>query len=125
VISEIRGCILKCVPFSFRSILTGLFPPTEGTALIYGFDIRKDIDMIRRDVGICPQHNVLFDKLTVEEHLQFYATLKGKAKLGKTEMDQMLIDLGIPHKKNEFPKNLSGGMKRKLSVAIAFVGGSR
>lgn len=43
-----------------RSLLTGLFPPTSGTARIYQLDIRKDIDSIRRSLGMCPQHNVLF-----------------------------------------------------------------
>lgn len=46
----------------FRSILTGLFPPTSGYALIYGNDIRTDMDMIRQSLGMCPQHNVLFAK---------------------------------------------------------------
>ena len=44
------------------SILTGLFPPTAGTAYIYGCDIRMDMDKIRRSLGMCPQHNVLFDR---------------------------------------------------------------
>jgi ABC-type multidrug transport system ATPase subunit len=47
--------------FDCRSILTGLFPPTEGTAMIYNQDIRTDIDGIRKSLGMCPQHNVLFD----------------------------------------------------------------
>ncbi|KAG1680701.1 ATP-binding cassette sub-family A member 1 [Nymphon striatum] len=108
------------------SILTGLFPPTSGTAKIYQLDIRKDIDSIRCSLGMCPQHNVLFHELTVMEHLMFYAQLKGldKQKVLK-ESEQMIIDLGLPHKRNELSKNLSGGMQRKLSVAIAFVGGSR
>lgn len=62
------------------SVLSGLFPPTSGTAIINGHDIRTDIDLIRRSLGICPQHNVLFDGLSVEEHLYFYASLKGMAK---------------------------------------------
>lgn len=45
-----------------RSILTGLFPPTSGTALICGYDIRTDMDAIRRYLGMCPQHNVLFNE---------------------------------------------------------------
>lgn len=45
-----------------RSILTGLFPPTSGTALINGYDIRTDMDAIRRHLGMCPQHNVLFNE---------------------------------------------------------------
>ena len=44
------------------SILMGLFEPTSGTAYINGMDIRKDMDDIRRSLGICPQHNVLFDR---------------------------------------------------------------
>lgn len=44
-----------------RSILTGLFEPTDGTAYIYGYDIRSEMDNIRKSLGMCPQHNVLFD----------------------------------------------------------------
>ncbi|XP_068164948.1 phospholipid-transporting ATPase ABCA1-like [Antennarius striatus] len=107
------------------SILTGLFPPTSGTALIKGSDIRTDMDAIRKHLGMCPQHNVLFDELTVEEHVYFYARLKGCSREElKMEMDQMIEDVGLPHKRTDLAKNLSGGMQRKLSVAIAFVGGS-
>ena len=44
-----------------RSVLTGLFPPTSGTVNIKGMDIRHDMDIIRWTLGVCPQHNVLFD----------------------------------------------------------------
>ncbi|XP_070562934.1 phospholipid-transporting ATPase ABCA3-like [Ptychodera flava] len=108
------------------SILTGLFPPTSGTAYIYGKDIQTDINSIRKSMGMCPQHNVLFDHLTVEEHMWFYARLKGMSnKEVKVEMEQMIKDVGLPNKRHEKTKHLSGGMKRKLSVAIAFAGGSR
>ncbi|XP_053559159.1 phospholipid-transporting ATPase ABCA1-like [Bombina bombina] len=108
------------------SILTGLFPPTFGTAYIYGKDIRTEMDSIRKDMGMCPQHNVLFDQLTVEEHLYFYAQLKGcDSKQVKEIMETMLEDVGLPHKRKELVKNLSGGMQRKLSIAIAFIGGSK
>uniref|UniRef100_A0A3P8YR45 ABC transporter domain-containing protein n=1 Tax=Esox lucius TaxID=8010 RepID=A0A3P8YR45_ESOLU len=107
------------------SILTGLFAPTSGTAIINGYDIRTDMDTIRKHLGMCPQHNVLFNDLTVEEHIYFYARLKGRSRDEvKTEMEQMIKDVGLPHKRKELAKNLSGGMQRKLSVAIAFVGGS-
>ena len=58
------------------SILTGLFPPNSGTAHINGFSVVEDIDIIRHNLGICPQHNVLFDRLTVKEHLYFFAKLR-------------------------------------------------
>ncbi|CAN0136022.1 unnamed protein product [Lampetra fluviatilis] len=108
------------------SILTGLFPPTSGTAYMCGKDIRTDMDSIRKSLGMCPQHNVLFENLTVEEHIWFYARMKGcSEEQVKQEMPQMILDVGLPHKKDELSKNLSGGMQRKLSVAIAFVGGSQ
>uniref|UniRef100_H2YX25 ABC transporter domain-containing protein n=1 Tax=Ciona savignyi TaxID=51511 RepID=H2YX25_CIOSA len=110
------------------SMLTGLFPPSGGTASIYKKDIQTDMDSIRHELGFCPQHNVLFGDLTVLEHLQLYAGLKGSSS-GKTqsesETNNMLQDVGLPHKKHEMTRHLSGGMKRKLSVAIAFVGGSK
>lgn len=57
------------------SMLTGLFPPTSGTAVVNGHDICVDIDGVRSDLGLCPQHDVLFDDMTVEEHLYFFATV--------------------------------------------------
>ncbi|KAM6938002.1 phospholipid-transporting ATPase ABCA1 [Lycodopsis pacificus] len=108
------------------SVLTGLFPPTSGTVYIKGLDIRHDMDIIRRTLGVCPQHNVLFDILTVEEHVWFYGCLKGLSEAEvKAELDTLLEDVGLLHKRHEQTKNLSGGMQRKLSVAIAFVGGSK
>lgn len=108
------------------SILTGLFPPTSGSATIYGHDIRTEMERIRQNLGMCPQHNVLFDKLSVEEHLWFYSRLKGMDEEDiRKEMDKMIVDLELSNKRHSLVQTLSGGMKRKLSVAIAFVGGSR
>ena len=58
------------------SILTGLFTPTSGSAHINGKSILTDMDAIRESLGLCPQHNVLFDRLTVQEHLEFFINLK-------------------------------------------------
>ncbi|KAM6217102.1 retinal-specific phospholipid-transporting ATPase ABCA4 [Rhynchocyon petersi] len=108
------------------SILTGLLPPTSGTVLIGGKDIETSLDAVRQSLGMCPQHNILFHHLTVAEHILFYAQLKGKSwEESQLEMEAMLEDTGLHHKRNEEAQNLSGGMQRKLSVAIAFVGGSK
>uniref|UniRef100_A0A7N6A402 P-type phospholipid transporter n=1 Tax=Anabas testudineus TaxID=64144 RepID=A0A7N6A402_ANATE len=108
------------------SILTGLFPPTSGTAYINGRDIRTDMDVIRSSMGMCPQYNILFKHLTVEEHILFYSLLKGRTQAeAEREVEDMLVDLGLPHKRDDEAQNLSGGMQRKLSVAMAFVGGSK
>nr|XP_046261580.1 phospholipid-transporting ATPase ABCA1b [Scatophagus argus]XP_046261583.1 phospholipid-transporting ATPase ABCA1b [Scatophagus argus] len=108
------------------SILTGLFPPTSGTAYILGKDIRTELSAIRQSLGVCPQHNVLFSMLTVEEHIWFYGRLKGLSEQQvKGEIEQILQDTGLPHKRTSRTSALSGGMQRKLSVALAFVGGSK
>uniref|UniRef100_A0A3Q3FI08 P-type phospholipid transporter n=1 Tax=Labrus bergylta TaxID=56723 RepID=A0A3Q3FI08_9LABR len=108
------------------SILTGMFPPTSGTAYINGRDIRTDMDTIRSSLGMCPQYNILFKHLTVEEHILFYSLLKGRTQEeAEREVEDMLVDLGLPHKRDDEAQNLSGGMQRKLSVAMAFVGGSK
>uniref|UniRef100_A0A8C6UGY2 ATP-binding cassette, sub-family A (ABC1), member 1A n=1 Tax=Neogobius melanostomus TaxID=47308 RepID=A0A8C6UGY2_9GOBI len=108
------------------SILTGLFPPTSGTAYILGKDIRNELSTIRQNLGMCPQHNVLFSMLTVEEHIWFYGRLKGlPEEKVKAEMEQIVNDVGLPHKRTARTNTLSGGMQRKLSVALAFVGGSK
>ncbi|XP_025893681.1 retinal-specific ATP-binding cassette transporter [Nothoprocta perdicaria] len=105
------------------SILTGLFPPTSGTVLIGGLDIQTHMDCIRQRLGMCPQYNILFNQLTVAEHILFYAQLKGRSRdEAEQELETMLEDMGLTHKRNEEAQNLSGGMQRKLSVAIAFVG---
>ncbi|XP_012926503.1 retinal-specific ATP-binding cassette transporter [Heterocephalus glaber] len=108
------------------SILTGLMPPTSGTVLIGGKDIETNLDAIRQSLGMCPQHNILFHHLTVAEHILFYAQLKGKSwEEAQLEMETMLEDTGLHHKRNKEAQNLSGGMQRKLSVAIAFVGDAK
>ncbi|XP_045055447.2 retinal-specific phospholipid-transporting ATPase ABCA4 isoform X1 [Desmodus rotundus] len=108
------------------SILTGLLPPTSGTVLIGGKDIETSLDAVRRSLGMCPQHNILFHHLTVAEHILFYAQLKGRSwDEARLEMEAMLEDTGLHHKRNEEAQDLSGGMQRKLSVAIAFVGDAK
>lgn len=55
-----------------------MIPPTSGTAIVSGFDITKNINEVRSSIGLCPQFNILFDDMTVSEHLHFYGRLKGK-----------------------------------------------
>jgi ATP-binding cassette, subfamily A (ABC1), member 3 len=111
-------------------MLTGAISPTAGYATVAGKDIRTGMPEIRQDIGICLQHDCLFPELTVREHIQFFARVKGlyskHTRLeAEKQVDQALIDVALSEKRNTLSKNLSGGMKRKLSVAIAFCGGSK
>uniref|UniRef100_A0A3Q1GN98 ATP binding cassette subfamily A member 7 n=1 Tax=Acanthochromis polyacanthus TaxID=80966 RepID=A0A3Q1GN98_9TELE len=86
-------------------------------------------------LGIFPNYFHIFSvclcsplpvRLTVEEHVWFYGRMKGLSEEQvKAELDTLLDDVGLLHKRHDQTKNLSGGMQRKLSVAIAFVGGSK
>nr|CAH8833395.1 unnamed protein product [Trichobilharzia regenti] len=107
------------------SILTGMHKPTNGSAMIAGYSVLDQMNTIRSNLGFCPQHNILFDYLTVIEHIQFYAYLKGFNKHQvELEVEYFARLLGFTNKLNDQVKKLSGGQKRKLSVAIAFVGGA-
>eukprot|EP00850_Spirogloea_muscicola_P017011 SM000142S00525 [mRNA] locus=s142:89468:101029:- [translate_table: standard] len=108
------------------SMLTGLLRPTSGDAQILGQSIRTNMDSVRRVIGICPQQNVLFNKLTVAEHLRLYAALKGlPSKEIAREISSMVTRLGLHDKMHAAASSLSGGMKRKLQVAIAMIGDSK
>ena len=107
------------------SILCGVQPPSHGTAKIYNKDIRFQIDSIRQEMGMCPQHNVLFDNLTVEEHLYLFANLKlpgSPYHVIKAEIDKLLQDMDLPADRNTLIRKLSSGVQRKLSVAMTFIG---
>lgn len=63
------------------SMLTGMITPTSGTAKVNGYDIRTEMPGVRNSLGLCPQHNIIFDELTVAEHLYFFSKLKGLQKM--------------------------------------------
>lgn len=104
--------------------------PSEGYATVAGKDIRTELQAIRQDIGICLQHDCLFPYLTVREHIQFFARLKGMYRQvsrseAEAHVDEALRDVALFEKRNSMSTKLSGGMKRKLSVAMAFCGGSK
>ncbi|XP_008193592.2 phospholipid-transporting ATPase ABCA1 isoform X1 [Tribolium castaneum] len=109
------------------SMICGIIPPTSGTAVVNGHDVRTNAQKVRESMGLCLQHNVLFDNLSVEEHVVLFCKLKGMndGKKIKDEVNSYLKILEIEDKRKTYSKRLSGGMKRKLSVAIAFCGQSK
>ena len=106
------------------SMLSGLIPATEGSAIVYGLDTGKDMDQIRKSMGVCPQHNVLWDDMTVDEHLIYFACLKC-VENPRAEADAKIAEVGLSEKRHTLTSQLSGGQKRKLSVAIALIGDSK
>ena len=108
-------------------MLTGMFSPSSGTALLNGFDITTQTINARNSLGLCPQHNVLIDDLTVAEHIEFFCRMKGvnDKKVISQETSKYANLLDFNDKINALSRSLSGGQKRKLSVGIALCGKSK
>lgn len=108
------------------SILTGLYQPTEGNASVFNIDMFGEVEKVRKILGICPQFDILFEMLNPIEHLQFYCMMKGvPVSEIPDEVEKTIKDVDLESKKYAYAKNLSGGQKRKLSVGIAMIGGSK
>ncbi|KAJ3203256.1 hypothetical protein HDU67_010287, partial [Dinochytrium kinnereticum] len=105
------------------SILTGVYGASEGVARLAGFEIGRESSEIYKVIGVCPQFDILWDDLTVAEHLYFYARLKGvPRKQEKASVRKSLESVSLTTLANRRTKGLSGGEKRRLSIAIALVG---
>lgn len=108
------------------NMITGMFAPTSGTIRVNGYDLIANTFSARKSMCLCPQHDPLYEELTVQQHLYLYACIKGFPlnQLDK-EIEESLILTEMTEHCDKLPKELSGGMKRKLSLAIAVVGGSQ
>jgi len=106
-------------------MMVGLLEPTAGTAVIGGHDIRTGMDAIYDAMGVCPQHDLLWETLTGREHLLFYGRLKGLEgdDLSRAvEAGLRSVNLWNGGVMDKAAKQYSGGMKRRLSVAISLMG---
>eukprot|EP00599_Poterioochromonas_sp_BG-1_P016760 CAMPEP_0173165656 /NCGR_PEP_ID=MMETSP1105-20130129/21518_1 /TAXON_ID=2985 /ORGANISM="Ochromonas sp., Strain BG-1" /LENGTH=1579 /DNA_ID=CAMNT_0014086689 /DNA_START=11 /DNA_END=4746 /DNA_ORIENTATION=+ len=109
------------------SMLVGMIPATSGNVFLPGgLDIQHDMAAIRRGLGVCPQHDILFPELTVLQHLQIFAAFKGVSPSKvNTEANKIIAEVGLREKANSKSSTLSGGQKRKLSLGIALIGDSK
>uniref|UniRef100_A0A673B3D3 ATP-binding cassette, sub-family A (ABC1), member 12 n=1 Tax=Sphaeramia orbicularis TaxID=375764 RepID=A0A673B3D3_9TELE len=110
------------------SLLTGLFAPSSGTIEVYGKDMQTNINTVRKELGVCMQYDVLFEHMTTKEHLLLYGQIKAPHWSRKELHEQVrtiLEETGMYAHRHKRVGTLSGGMKRKLSISIAFIGGSR
>ncbi len=141
-----KRCILKDVNFELgegefvyligktgsgkSSLLKTLYadlPAQEGEAHIAGYDLRKikkrDIPMLRRKIGIVFQDFQLLYDRSVEDNLSFVLDATGwkdKAAISK-RIDEVLMQVGLPHKRNSMPHQLSGGEQQSVAVARALL----
>jgi len=103
--------------------LTGVVPVTSGDAVIFGNSISDDLDKIRDITGVCPQHDILWNELTAREHLKIFAEMKGIPNQDiKNMIDEKLKEVFLTDVGNQQAGTFSGGMKRRLSVAMSTIG---
>uniref|UniRef100_K7FJW7 Cholesterol transporter ABCA5 n=1 Tax=Pelodiscus sinensis TaxID=13735 RepID=K7FJW7_PELSI len=110
---------------TLMNILCGLCPPSDGFASVYGHRISEIDEMldVRKMTGVCPQSDIHFDVLTVEENLSIFAQIKGiSPNFVIHEVQKVMNDLDIQPIRDNQAKKLSGGQKRKLSIGIAVLG---
>uniref|UniRef100_A0A914N349 ABC transporter domain-containing protein n=1 Tax=Meloidogyne incognita TaxID=6306 RepID=A0A914N349_MELIC len=114
------------------SMITGSITSSGGYVIICGRNLEDNLDDCRKVIGYCPQHNPLFEKVTVREHLQLYAGLKTSTLNGphgrnilNEEIADILESINLSASLDIQSQNLSGGQKRKLCVAISLVAGSQ
>ena len=104
---------------SLMMILSGINRPTSGSIQVY----HGTVDSARDSTSLCPQHNILFPHLTVQEHMAFYGRLRGlTAERINTDSQRLLECMQLGEHRNKRVDKLSGGMARKLSVSLAFLG---
>eukprot|EP00256_Glycine_max_P061178 XP_014630248.1 ABC transporter A family member 2 isoform X2 [Glycine max] len=105
--------------------LAGITPVTDGDALIYGHSIRSSsgLSNIQKLIGVCPQFDILWDALSGQEHLQLFATIKGLSPSSIKSITQTsLAEVRLTDASKVRAGSYSGGMKRRLSFAIALIG---
>jgi len=103
--------------------ITGMLPITSGSASVCGVDVSTDLQEARRHLSVCPQDNPLYLEYSVDEHLSFFAALRGVSGRAAGEAIRDALEaLGLAEKRRARVSTLSGGQKRRLWVATSLLG---
>ena len=104
-------------------MLTGSLSISAGDGYVNGYSVSKEIEKVHKNIGYCPQTDAIFPLLTAQEHLCFYARIRGIPEKYITRVCKWALHrLGLEIFANSIAGDYSGGNKRKLSTAIAIVG---
>ncbi|GFZ32997.1 antibiotic ABC transporter ATP-binding protein [Clostridium zeae] len=102
------------------NMISGLLKSNEGSINILGKDIKRNSRFAKMNLGIVPQDIAIYEDLTAYENVKFFAGLYGlRGEALKKSSEEALKFVGLMDKKKDYPKNFSGGMKRRLNIACA------
>lgn len=108
---------------SMFKCLTNQILPEKGDIIINNLKVSSDFESCRKLVGYCPQFDAIFEDMTVKENLLFYSNIKGiPSDMIENITTSIIKDMNLSEYTDKISGNLSGGNKRKLSVAIAMIG---
>lgn len=100
------------------NILCTLLDATEGTARVAGFDVARERDAVRRNIGLVFQDSTLDGYLTAEQNLRFHCNLYGLGRaLAARRRKEVLDMVGLWERRKDLVQNFSGGMRRRLEIA--------
>lgn len=103
-------------------MLCGILELTSGSGNILGFDLARDSEAIKRKIGYMSQKFSLYDDLTVQENLEFYAGMyELNAQDKKVRMEEMFVMAGLQDRRKELTCNLSGGWKQRLALGCSIL----
>jgi len=103
-------------------MMTTLLPPSDGTAIIHGFDVRTQSDGVRHSIGVIPQAMTSDLELSVEENLIIFAKLYGVPRDKRQRLiDDLLNAVDLTQWRDKQVRNLSGGMRRRVEIARGLV----
>jgi ABC-2 type transport system ATP-binding protein len=103
-------------------MLAGVLAPDTGTATVAGHDVVRDPEGAKHDLSYMPQRFGLYEDLTVDENIRFYADLFGVARKRREEhATELLAAAGLQEFRKRLAGNLSGGMKQKLGLVCALI----
>jgi ABC-2 type transport system ATP-binding protein len=103
-------------------MLCGILDPTSGRGTVVGYDIAKDSERIKSRIGYMTQRFSLYEDLTVEENLRFYAGIYGLTRARQRErIDQVVVENGLSERRPQLAGTLSGGWKQRVALACATV----
>jgi ABC-2 type transport system ATP-binding protein len=104
------------------NMITGSIYPTSGNIKVLGYEMPKQRRAIANQIGVAPQEYAIYNDLTVEQNLWFFAKLyQMKRNQFETRLNELLPILRLDEKRKTTISNLSGGMKRRTSIACALV----
>ncbi len=108
------------------AMLTGLFPPDSGSIRILGFDAVEDPDKVKHLIGIVPQDLALYPSLSGRENLRFFGEMYGLyGKRLVERIDSVLAIVGMTERANDLVQSYSGGMKRRINLAVGLINNPR